>query len=128
MSYFILQIISLVLLWESPCEIAGRVELDEFQNVFVYDNNTISKFNKKGASHYTYSNLRKGDVFSLDVTNPMRTVVYYKDNNEVVFLDNTLSEQNEGLNFNDISFYDVSLVSSSFQNHLWIYRLSLIHI
>ncbi len=112
------------MLWQSPCDVEGKVELDEFQNVYVYDNHTVQKFDKSGANHFTFSNLRRGDIASVDVSNPLRILVHYSDNNEVVFLDNTLSEQNQSVNFNDLEVYDVSLVCSSFQNHLWLYRIA----
>lgn len=122
MTYFLYYLFQFILLWQSPCELEGDVALDEFRNVYIYDDTSLLIYNKEGVNHFSYSNLRKGEITSVDVTNPLRIVVYYGENNEVIFLDNTLSEQNQGLSFNDLSLYDVSLVSSSFQNHLWLYR------
>lgn len=122
MEIFLYYFFHFVLLWQVTCDFQGNVELDEFQNVFVFDETSILQHNKEGVNHFTYSNLRKGEITSVDISNPLRIVVYYGENNEVIFLDNTLSEQNQGINFNDLAMYDVSLVSSSFQNHLWIYR------
>jgi len=122
MEIFLYYFFQFVLLWQVTCDFQGNVELDEFQNVFVFDETSILQYNKEGVNHFTYSNLRKGEITSVDISNPLRIVVYYGENNEVIFLDNTLSEQNQGINFNDLAMYDVSLVSSSFQNHLWIYR------
>ena len=122
MTIFLYYLFQFILLWQTPCELEGNVALDEFQNVYIYDDTSLLSYNKAGVNHFSYSNLRKGEITSVDVTNPLRIVVYYGENNEVVFLDNTLSEQNQGLSFNDLSLYDVSLVCSSFQNHLWLYR------
>jgi hypothetical protein len=122
MTIFLYYLFQFILLWQTPCELEGNVALDEFQNVYIYDDTSLLSYNKAGVNHFSYSNLRKGEITSVDVTNPLRIVVYYGENNEVVFLDNTLSEQNQGLGFNDLSLYDVSLVCSSFQNHLWLYR------
>ncbi len=122
MTIFLYYIFQFILLWQTPCKMEGNIELDEFQNVYVYDNTSLLNYNKAGVNHCSYSNLRKGEITSVDVTNPLRIVLYYGENNEVIFLDNTLSEQNQGVSLNDLSLYDVSLVCSSFQNHLWLYR------
>lgn len=119
-----LLLISLVLQWEATTSVVENVELDEFQNVYVYNTSTIEKFDKSGTNHFVFSALRKGELTSLDVTNPLRLVLYFGENNEVLFLDNTLTEQGETVNFNDLEYYDVGLVCSSFQNHLWVYRIA----
>jgi len=124
MAYFIFILINLMVQWESTTSVSEHVELDEFQNVYAYDATTIDKFDKSGTNHFTFSTLRKGDLTSLDVTNPLRLALFFGENNEVLFLDNTLTEQGKSLNFNDLEFYDVGMLCSSFQNHLWIYRVA----
>ncbi len=120
----ILFFISLIVQWESSTSVTDRVEIDEFQNVYAYDATEIKKFDKSGINHFTFSTLRNGELTSLDVTNPLRLVLYFGENNEVLFLDNTLTEQGKTINLNDLEYYDVGLVCSSFQNHLWVYRVA----
>ncbi|MFK7756768.1 MAG: hypothetical protein AB8B53_07540 [Flavobacteriales bacterium] len=121
---FISILIGLVVQWESSTSLTDNVELDEFQNVYVHDATTLEKFDKSGTHHFTFSTLRSGELTSLDVTNPLRLVLYFGENNEVLFLDNTLTEQGKTLNLNHLEYYDVGLVCSSFQNHLWVYRIA----
>lgn len=118
-------ILNLTLLWEAPCDLANAsLQIDEFQNVYVFNDHELLKYNKKGENHFEFSGLRNGDITSVDVSNPLRVSVYFGGNNEVIFLDNTLTIQGESINFNELGFYDVTLVSSSFENHLWLYRVA----
>ena len=72
MTNFLYYLFQFVLLWQSSCESEGDVALDEFQNVYIYDDTSLLSYNKEGVNHFSYSNLRKGEITSVDVTNPLR--------------------------------------------------------
>ena len=110
------------MVWTSSTAVEGEIVLDNSKNVYAYTEDELLKFNTKGEVQYTYSTLSKGLINSIDVSNQLRILVHFKENNEVVYLDNTLSLQGESINFNALGLYDVTLVTNSFQNHIWIFR------
>jgi len=122
MNWLFYIISSLQLIWSSATMHDGEIYLDEFQNVYELTSDELVKFDQKGNLLYTYSSISKGEIHTIDVSNPLRVLVHFKENNEVVFLDNTLSVQGSSLNFNTLGLYDVTLVCNSFQNHLWAYQ------
>ena len=122
MSWLLFIISVLQLVWTTNSNPSSDIILDNFQNVYELSSDELIKYDQKGDSLYTYSSVSKGEIYHVDVSNPLRILVHFKENNEIVFLDNTLTVQRKELNFNKLGFYDVSLVCNSFQNNLWVYR------
>ena len=79
---------------------------------------TASVLHKEsGQKTYTYTNLRFGEIHSVDISNPLKIVVFYRNFNTVVLLDNRLNE------LETISFEaTVSFVRKSSGHHLWRYN------
>lgn len=87
----------------------------------IYSNQLI-KIGKNGQRQFTYSNNILGEISSVDVSNPMKIVVFFKDFSKVVVLDNTLTEQGGVLDLNEISLEETALVCSSYNNGIWYYN------
>jgi hypothetical protein len=62
-----------------------------------------------------------GKIHSVDPVNPMKTLVYYKDFNTVLFLDNFMNQVREPVRLQDLGLERVSAVCSSYNNGLWVY-------
>ena len=79
---------------------------------------TASVLHKEsGQKTFTYTNLRFGEIHSVDISNPLKIVVFYRNFNTVVLLDNRLNE------LETISFeVTVSFVRKSSGHHLWRYN------
>ena len=79
---------------------------------------TASVLHKEsGQKTYTYTNLRFGEIHSVDIRNPLKIVVFYRNFNTVVLLDNRLNE------LETISFEaNISFVRKSSGHHLWRYN------
>lgn len=84
--------------------------------------NQIKKVGKNGQRQFTYSNNILGEITSVDVFNPMKIVVFFKDFSKVVVLDNTLTEQGGVLDLNEVSLEETSLVCTSYNNGAWYYN------
>ncbi|RLD63445.1 MAG: hypothetical protein DRJ01_03795 [Bacteroidetes bacterium] len=89
---------------------------DNLGNVYTVNNKQLTKFNKEGNKICEYSNNFLGDITSVDVSNPLRILIFYKDFNQIVFLDNTLSAIGSPINLNDIDIDEATLVCGSNQN------------
>lgn len=90
--------------------------VDTFENTYYSTNNTLYK--KTATKTYQYTNWALGNISSVSIYNPLELVVFYKDFNSLVILDNTLNE------IQKIAFLDknISLVSKAGKNELWLFN------
>lgn len=95
---------------------------DNQSNIYVVKKDELIKYNKEGKQLYKYSNKNLGNISSVDASNMLRVLVYYKDFSQVLFLDNTLSLTSETVSFDNLGYQQVSLVCTSHNNAMWIYN------
>lgn len=92
---------------------------DNQNNYYNIKNNVLIKTNQNKI--YRYNNLGLGKITKVDFQNPLQIVVFYKNFNTVVLLDNQLNEIKK-IDFN-LKPTPVTLeaVALSSQNQIWIY-------
>ncbi len=96
------------------------IGFDGFGNCFYIQNNVIHK--KAESSVLQYQNLSLGKITKVDITNPLKIIVFYKDFNSVVVLDNQLNEI-QRIDFSNLSTPIVATAMGiSGQNKLWIFN------
>jgi hypothetical protein len=94
---------------------------DNQSNMYVVKGNELTKYDKAGKLLYKYSNKNLGNISSVDVSNMLRILVFYKDFLQIVLLDNTLSLNGEPVSLDKISYQQAQLVCSSHNSGVWIY-------
>ena len=84
---------------------------------------------KQGALHKTgdlgeffYQEFQLGPIESVDLINPLNLVVYFREVNTVVFLDNRLNEI-ERINFNTEGLANTAAVTNAGNNRLWVFDI-----
>ena len=107
--------ISCELLETIPTQTECYVGVDFLKNHYHRTTSVLHK--ESGQKTYTYTNLRFGEIHSVDISNPLKIVVFYRNFNTVVLLDNRLNE------LETISFEaNISFVRKSSGHHLWRYN------
>jgi hypothetical protein len=92
---------------------------DNQKNYYGIKNNVLSKFNV--TQHFEYKNVSLGKITRVDFQNPLQIVLFYKDFNTVILLDNQLNEvQKIDFNAQQIAI-NTEAVALSSQNKLWLY-------
>ncbi len=131
MKYLLLFILIPKLIFSQEINLVETSYLDaeKFIGVDFHDNSYYIKdqilFKKTNHSLFNFKDFQLGEIYSVDISNPMNIAVYYQDFNVVVLLDNKLSEI-ERINFNTIfEFINTSQVSIAANNSLWIFNLDL---
>ena len=85
-------------------------------NIYYLSGSELSK-NKK----LFFSDFSLGDIYNVDLFNPLKLKVWYKDYNTMVVLDNFLNEIVR-VNFNNLKDpNEISHVSSSNENTMWVF-------
>lgn len=100
----------------------GRMmTVDDLGNVYVVrENNSLIKFTDAGDSSTFYRSVLNGDIGSVDVTNPLRVVVYYPAYSKVILLDRMLAPKNE-LDLKKLNIVGNACVALSADGNLWVY-------
>lgn len=90
---------------------------------FIYlitQQNAIEKYTPDGRLLTRYSNNRLGTAAQLDVSNPLKVLVWYSDFRTVVFLDRSLTLLGE-LNLIGAGYPEVRSVAAAQDGNLWLY-------
>ena len=69
------------------------LEVDKLGQQYVVSlDDALTILNPNQARTFAYQNRQLGSIESIDVTNPQKIMLYYKDYQTIVFLDNVLTE------------------------------------
>ena len=99
-------------------EIDNYFGFDNQKNQYGIKNNVVIK---RSTTDFEYKNIGLGKITRIDFQNPLQIVVFYKDFNTVVLLDNQLNEIKR-IDFNlKPELVQLEAVGLSAQNQLWIY-------
>lgn len=90
-------------------------------NVYAVNNEELIKFLPSGKYFARYSNLKLGSITTLDATNPLKLILYYRDFQQIVFLDNQLSQTSEPVSLEKLGYEQTDLVCASANNGFWLY-------
>lgn len=95
---------------------------DNLSNTYLIHNEEILKYNNSGKLLLKYSNKRFGNITTVDATNALKILLYYKDFQQLVFLDNQLSQNGDAISLENLGYEQTDLACSSFNNSFWIYN------
>ncbi len=93
---------------------------DPIGNVYIVKENNLIKFDASHRKSADYTNIFLGSIFSIDVSDPLRVLLYYKDHNQIVWLDNYLNEIRSPVFLDELGVDQAELVCSSSQGGFWL--------
>ncbi len=77
--------------------------------------------NERGDSIAVYNDVRRyGKIYSIDATNPLKVLVFYKDFAAIVVLDRLLNAR-AVIDLRKQNILQVTAVTSSYDNNIWLY-------
>lgn len=96
--------------------------VDNLDNIYlISENNRLKKISERGDSIAVFNDVKKyGNPDYLDVTNPLKTLLYYKNYSTVIVLDRLLTVRNN-INFRKQNIFYVNNVALSYDNNIWIF-------
>lgn len=96
--------------------------IDNLDNIYlIIDNNQLKKLNANGDSVAVFNDVKRyGNPDYVDVTNPLKALLYYKNFSTVVVLDRLLTVRNN-INFRKQNIFYVNNVTLSYDNYIWIF-------
>lgn len=98
------------------------LDADVLDNIYlITETNQLRKLNSNGDSLASYNDVKKyGNPSLIDVSNPMKILVYYKNFSTVVMLDRLLTFRNS-INLRTLNIFSVKALSIAYDNNLWIF-------
>ncbi len=112
---------SFVLIKTYTGDIADAV-MDNLDNLYLISSGgQIRKYNANGDSVAIYNQTRNfGKLFSIDVTNPLQPLLFYKDFSTVVLLDRFLANRTS-IDLRRFNILQPAAVGISYDNNIWVY-------
>ena len=93
---------------------------DPIGNVYVVNQNDLIKFDPQNLHTANYKNVFLGNIHSVDSSYPLRILLYYRDHNQIVWVDNFLSEIRSPVFLDALGIDQAELVCSSNQGGFWV--------
>ncbi len=96
--------------------------VDNLNNYYLLSkNNQLKKLNAKGDSMGVFNDVRRyGKLYAMDVTNPLKCLLYYKNFSTIVVLDRFLNIINT-IDLRRQNIFQVKAVAQSYDNNIWLY-------
>lgn len=98
-----------------------QVCIDNLGSAFIIKGDQLFKLKENGQAFRQYSNKSLGNIHSIDVKNPLKILLFYKDFSRLVFLDNTITENGSPIFLEDYNLEFSSIACSSYDNGFWIF-------
>lgn len=101
---------------------ARDMAIDNLGNIYLLSaTNQIKKINANGDSIGVYNDVRRyGNIYSIDVTSPLKVVVYYRDYATIIVLDRFLNVLNT-IDLRKLNILQARVVATSYDNNFWVY-------
>ena len=96
--------------------------VDNLDNIYlITKENQLKKINGNRDSIGVFNDVKRfGNPSSLDVSNPLKILLYYRDFSTVVVLDRFLNIRNT-INLREQKMFIVNTIAASYDNNIWLF-------
>lgn len=103
----------------------SNMTVDNLGNIYALaDNNSqMKKMKPNGDSLGIFNDIKQyGNIYSIDVSNPLKILLYYKDYTTIVILDRFLNNVNK-VDLRQSGILQAKAVSQSYDNLFWVFDM-----
>jgi hypothetical protein len=96
--------------------------VDAIGNIYlITPTDQLKKIKPDGTLTAVYNDVKRyGKISTIDVRNPMKVLVYYKNYSAIVVLDKLLTFRNQ-IELKPLQFFEVNAIANTYDNNIWIY-------
>lgn len=96
--------------------------VDEVGNIYLIINESqLKKIDRNGDSVAVFNDIRKyGSIHSVDVTNPLKILVFYKSTSTIVILDRLLRVR-QVIDLRKSNIQGIKAIRLSYDNNIWLF-------
>lgn len=97
-------------------------QVDNLGDLFLLTpDNQLKKYNAAGDSLSVFNDVRRyGKIAYIDVTNPLKILLFYQEFGTIVMLDRFLNNINS-IDLRQLGFYQVTCIGLAYDNNIWVY-------
>jgi hypothetical protein len=97
-------------------------QVDNLGNYYLLSKeNRLKKINNRGDSVGAFNEVRRyGKLYSMDVTNPLKALLYYRNFSTILVLDRFMNIVNT-IDLRKQQIFQVRAIAQSYDNNIWIY-------
>ena len=101
---------------------AVEMAVDNLNNLYLLTpSDQLKKYNAQGDSVSVYNQTRRfGKLHSMDATNPLKLLLYYRDFSTIVILDRLLSIRST-IDLRQQNITQASAIGLSYDNNIWVF-------
>ena len=98
------------------------LDVDMLDNIYLMTSGyQLKKLRNNGDSLAVFNDVKRyGNPSYIDVNNPLKILVYYKNYTTVVILDRLLTMRNT-INFRKQNIFSVKAIATSYDNNIWLF-------
>ena len=100
---------------------ALMVEIDNIGNIYTISSNEISKWDKEGNFILKNSSQVYGNISSLDASNALKMILFFRDLSQISYIDNLLSQRGDRIELDVLGFYQTTAVCRSYNDGFWLF-------
>jgi hypothetical protein len=104
---------------ETEC---NQFTTDPMGNIYIIRDQNIQKYNNNLQKIADYSNAFLGNISFIDVSDPLRILLHYREFNQAVWLDNYLEEIRSPVRLDDLGIDQAVLLCSSSLSGFWVFN------
>jgi hypothetical protein len=96
--------------------------VDNLGNLYVMSpTGQLKKLSPKGDSLAVFNNVRQyGKIHFIDVSNPLKVLLHFRDYGTIVVLDRFLNTRNT-IDLRKLQLFQVRAIGQSYDNNIWVY-------
>ena len=102
-------------------QVAEMIAVDPQGNIYAINDATLFKYAPDGNLLHSYNNNLLGNISSIDVDNPMKIMLFYRDAGSILFLNDKLSPIGDMVDLYSKGLTTISLATYSTKNELILY-------
>lgn len=98
------------------------IEVDHLGKIYTVEGTELTKYTSNKEIISSFSDALLGEISSIDVSNPLRIQLFYKEFNQVLYLDQSLSSISDPIDLYTYSDSETQLCCDASSGGLWMYN------
>lgn len=99
----------------------SQVELDASGNFYVVEGNKITMYAPSGDIEYSYSNYYTTKLHNIDVSNPHKILLFYKQDQKITLLNQYFRTEPEPFFLNEKGYENITAACLSTDDNVWVF-------
>ncbi len=98
------------------------IDVDHFGNIYTVEGTELTKYSSNKEVLSNFSDALLGEITSVDVSNPLRIQLFYREFNQVLYLNQNLSSISDAIDLYAYSDNETQLCCDASSGGFWMYN------